>query len=186
MREPAPGRHGLPWRYESAVSSRSHILSARESGPSRICLGRPQNPQRSRVACLLASCRGDSAYAHASPHHAEVSPLSGVARCLLSARLQRGVCFLRDPLPASRSHILRRAYLVNPSRRPTGLPSSTTMTWREGVLPIHRRCRVSVPEYVSQASETACRFGPGDRSYLRLSYVTMVTAVHLSSPDRQA
>jgi hypothetical protein len=51
----------LPWRYESAVSSRDDVRHER-----------PQNPL-SRIAYLLASYRGDSTYALATPHHAEVS-----------------------------------------------------------------------------------------------------------------
>ena len=70
---------------------------------------RSQNPH-SRIAYLLTCYREDSTYAHAIPHHTEVGSLSGRVRCLLSGRLQPGIRFLRDPLPAAYSQALQRAY----------------------------------------------------------------------------
>jgi hypothetical protein len=103
---------------------------------------------------LLASCRGDSAYALAIPHHTEVSTLSGGARCLLSRPLQPGICLLRDPLPAAYSHTLRRAYATGPSGREengfTEFHGDDTVGW---VLPLYRRFQVSVSRNWGRTSD---------------------------------
>lgn len=103
---------------------------------------------------MLASCRG---IRHTlSPYHTtrKSAPLSGGARCLLSGRLLPGIRLLRDPLPAAYSHALQLAYPTGPSGREdnglTEFHGDDTVGW---VLPIYRRCYVSVSRFESETSD---------------------------------
>jgi hypothetical protein len=90
-----------------------------------------------------------------SPFHTtrKSAPLSGEARCLLSGPLQSGVRLLRDPLPAACSHALQHAYPAGPSGREdngfTEFHGDDTVGW---VLPLYRRCKVSVSHNWSRTS----------------------------------
>jgi hypothetical protein len=91
-----------------------------------------------------------------SPFHTtrKSAPLSGEARCLLSGPLQPGIRLLRDPLPAACSHALRRAYLTGPSgREDNGFTEFHGDDTVGRVLPIYRRCHVSVSRGVSEISD---------------------------------
>jgi hypothetical protein len=123
-----------------------------------------------------------------SPFHTtrKSAPLSGGARCLLSGPLQPGVRLLRDPMPAARSHALQRAYPTGPSGREdngfTEFHGDDAVGW---VLPIYRRCRVSVSRRCSGISDRV-PFWLRRLQLFRLFALTIVTAVHFSSPDHRA
>jgi len=90
-----------------------------------------------------------------SPFHTtrKSAPLSGGARCLLSGRLQPGVCLLRDPIPAAPSRALQLAYPTGPSGRESNGLTEFHDDDRVGrVLPIYRRCYISVPRVISETS----------------------------------
>jgi hypothetical protein len=91
-----------------------------------------------------------------SPLHTtrKSAPLSGGARCLLSGPLQSGIRFLRDPLPAVPSHALQLADPPGPSgREDNGFTEFHGVDTVGRVLPIYRRCCVSVTRYLSGASD---------------------------------
>lgn len=136
---------------------------------------------------MLAPCRVNSAYALAIPHLAEVSPLSGGARCLLSGPLQPGICLLRNPLPAARSRPLRCVYPAGPSGREsngfTEFHDDDAVGW---VLSSPPAVFLSACPDSQAGQPTACRFGPGVCSYFRLPLITAVSTVHVCSPDHRA
>jgi hypothetical protein len=112
--------------------------------------------------------------------------LSGRARCLLSGQLQPGVCFFRDPLPAAPSRASQRAYLIDSDQEDNGFTEFHDDDRVGRVLPLYRRYYVSVSRTTEMGHPTACHFGSGAFSYFRLLQITIVTAVHLSSPDHPA
>src|SRR6266403_2677989 len=74
---------------------------------------------------------------------------------------------------------------AHPGGKTTGLPSSTAMT-RWGGCCLSTDGLVSVCRDGNTGHPTACRFGPGVCSYFRLLCFTVVTTVHLDSPDHRA
>ena len=108
-----------------------------------------------RMPEFSSSSEIDSRFAHLQVPVASDGDIAiRVHRCLLSGRLLPGIRLLRDPLPAAYSHALQLAYPTDPSGREdngfTEFHGDDTVGW---VLPIYRRCCVSVSRFESEISD---------------------------------